>query len=133
MSHARRVVRVEIGQKPGVVRGTGSSNPNPASAKNVGKQPFSDMPETAIVYQSVGRLCIRGGDTGGAGSASAIEPIILVSFHWHEWRYKVGVDFVCEDVQRFLVAGAAQPLKKAFGGDTRIAIPYRGYEPTAIR
>jgi hypothetical protein len=37
-----------------------------------------------------------------AGSASAIEPIILLSFHWHEWRYKVGVDFVCEDVQRLM-------------------------------
>src|SRR6202040_588130 len=31
---SRRVVRVEIGQKPGVVRGTGSSNPSPSSAES---------------------------------------------------------------------------------------------------
>src|SRR5580693_2770475 len=30
----RRVVRVEIGQKPGVVRGTGSSNPSPSSGES---------------------------------------------------------------------------------------------------
>jgi hypothetical protein len=28
-------VRVEIGQKPGVVRGTGSSNPSPSSRQSV--------------------------------------------------------------------------------------------------
>src|ERR1700720_1957506 len=32
---SRRVVRVEIGQKPGVVRGTGSSNPSPSSRQSV--------------------------------------------------------------------------------------------------
>jgi hypothetical protein len=37
-----------------------------------------------------------------AGSPSAVEPIILLSLHWHEGRYKVGVDFVCEDVQRLM-------------------------------
>src|SRR5580704_10679951 len=31
---SRRVVRVEIGQKPGVVRGTGSSNPSPSSGES---------------------------------------------------------------------------------------------------
>jgi hypothetical protein len=31
---SRRVVRVEIGQKPGVVRGTGSSNPSPSSEES---------------------------------------------------------------------------------------------------
>jgi len=31
---SRRVVRVEIGQKPGVVRGTGSSNPSPSSSES---------------------------------------------------------------------------------------------------
>jgi hypothetical protein len=28
-------VRVEIGQKPGVVRGTGSSNPSPSSGESI--------------------------------------------------------------------------------------------------
>ena len=32
---SRRVVRVEIGQKPGVVRGTGSSNPSPSSGESI--------------------------------------------------------------------------------------------------
>src|SRR5580700_2154408 len=31
---SRRVVRVEIAQKPGVVRGTGSSNPSPSSGES---------------------------------------------------------------------------------------------------
>src|ERR1700737_3131179 len=31
---SRRVVRVEIGQKPGVVRGTGSSNPSPSRGES---------------------------------------------------------------------------------------------------
>src|ERR1700730_1668631 len=31
---SRRVVRVEIGQKPGVVRGTGSSNPSPSGGES---------------------------------------------------------------------------------------------------
>jgi hypothetical protein len=30
----RRFVRAEIGQKPGVVRGTGSSNPSPSSGES---------------------------------------------------------------------------------------------------
>src|SRR4029077_18292781 len=31
---SRRVVRVKIGQKPGVVRGTGSSNPSPSCGES---------------------------------------------------------------------------------------------------
>src|SRR3984957_5801191 len=45
---SRRVVRVEIGQKPGVVRGTGSSNPSPPSA------------ESAANLTSVSRLPLTG-------------------------------------------------------------------------
>jgi hypothetical protein len=39
---SRRVVRVEIGQKPGVVRGTGSSNPSPSSGES-----RANLPHTA--------------------------------------------------------------------------------------
>src|SRR6202047_3518111 len=35
---SRRVVRVEIGQKPGVVRGTESSNPSPSSKESIANQ-----------------------------------------------------------------------------------------------
>jgi hypothetical protein len=38
---SRRVVRVEIGQKPGVVRGTGSSNPSPSSGESVANSVFA--------------------------------------------------------------------------------------------
>src|SRR6202040_322719 len=38
---SRRVVRVEIGQKPGVVRGTGSSNPSPSSGESVANSNLS--------------------------------------------------------------------------------------------
>src|SRR5580704_7732406 len=39
---SRRVVRVKIGQKPGVVRGTGSSNPSPSSRESRANQTFID-------------------------------------------------------------------------------------------
>jgi hypothetical protein len=38
---SRRVVRVKIGQKPGVVRGTGSSNPSPSSGESVANSNLS--------------------------------------------------------------------------------------------
>src|ERR1700738_1038904 len=38
---SRRVVRVEIGQKPGVVRGTGSSNPSPSSGESAKSRSLS--------------------------------------------------------------------------------------------
>ena len=38
---SRRVVRVEIGQKPGVVRGTGSSNPSPSSGESTANLPHT--------------------------------------------------------------------------------------------
>src|ERR1700730_6554450 len=46
---SRRVVRVEIGQKPGVVRGTGSSNPSPSSRQSVSlPQSFSEVENPAF-------------------------------------------------------------------------------------
>ena len=36
----------------------GRSPPNPGSAENRGKPPFSDKPQNLIMYQVVGRLCI---------------------------------------------------------------------------
>ena len=53
---SRRVVRVEIGQKPGVVRGTGSSNPSPSSgesAANLRRGSFG-----AVVTQAVQRQAL---------------------------------------------------------------------------
>jgi hypothetical protein len=46
---SRRVVRVEIGQKPGVVRGTGSSNPSPSSGESGANstQGFGDLPPSS--------------------------------------------------------------------------------------
>jgi hypothetical protein len=44
---SRRVVRVKIGQKPGVVRGTGSSNPSPSSGEsraNLSRAPPKSVP-----------------------------------------------------------------------------------------
>src|SRR6516164_9743199 len=43
---SRRVVRVEIGHKPGVFRGTGGSNPVPSSRQSVSRTKQSAAVET---------------------------------------------------------------------------------------
>src|SRR5580704_11150492 len=45
---SRRAVRVEIGQKPGVVRGTGSSNPSPSSAESVANRDRGDQRRRSV-------------------------------------------------------------------------------------
>jgi hypothetical protein len=44
-------VRVEIGQKPGVVRGTGSSSPSPSSGESRANLTFRTMQPCVIQQQ----------------------------------------------------------------------------------
>src|SRR5580698_8956275 len=63
---SRRVVRVEIGQKPGVVRGTGSSNPSPSSRQSVSlPQPLSKVENPAFRAGLRGWLGDRVGRDAG--------------------------------------------------------------------
>jgi hypothetical protein len=73
---SRRVVRVKIGQKPGVVRGTGSSNPSPSTSESSANQ---------ILYKSVAQFTrprfIRSEAVRYAGSSFAPQRM-APAFSW---------------------------------------------------